>query len=993
MLWTSIYLYNGLLSPNLLHLLINRQHSATSSTVARDHKHSPFLNKIAKNHRQGPGMRLSYLIATAFAVIVVSAKPEENTHEAKDKGKGPADNPESNDSSMSDSYDIEVPLAEKIELDKLPKIFTHPRSRRSSRSSSRAAAQKAVDEGKDNADDVDSWEQVGGRWMGLGDGPSSSQANAIQEQAWEKYQEEVGRAQQELGQRFSSQNLSPANGSWENIPYSGRYQHSEDESPDTVFRASPGDQSTSSQGGEPAGPSDPGSHSDDNQGSHRDQKHPTAAAALHQLSATPVSTSTSLASPFDGTPTATLPPSSPIATPSDCYGYDSDGDLPRHERYGDDTPRYQDEIEKRRKQARHDFSDESSSDRSRYGRPAGPSRREVGFNAPGRGQGPVSNFLGPREMTAPEGSGQANERKLGTNDTMTRIARRTEEIEAKSKDAKDNHSDTASTASYETTSSYGTFSRFVTPSSPNRGETFPGSASSQRSGSSSEGRSNQSKNRASPLSQNPEVPYIPQTPVQDVSYPASGYSLSGNADSISAEGYPSPINQGNSIANYYPDDTHGQSSSDGHSPYSQFSYHPTTTPSSILSLSTQIPPTPTPSGYRDYEDDDYDGDYKKDERARRASSRNRDREEERRARQRDRDERNRQEELEREEESKKKKDKGKGKEVAQVAVNNTGSDKPRDRINSLWNKGWVRNEPRDSEDYKDNEYEQQLNPATGKPRWILSRGDGVDQEEVDMGRRFTAAYQEKLLERLDEALNKTLDTIALDTEIQRNSGILTCPSTPSTAIYNRPGDQTPSGLSVIHRPLSSDNSSTRTERRTPIICPEPPVQKPKKKAVAGHPPRPPPYQALADEHPRHQDQGNHFAEYQGSSSRGRQAPTLTLRLGTTPSPRPPTPTLRLATMTPSNSRRSPHERATATLTLRLGTPAQFILDARSTATLTLTLFAAAVPSAVPDAASLPFSAPASGGYAEREDRASVLNSAAGGNYRRLLVFRAGGSPL
>lgn len=157
-------------------------------------------------------MRLSYLIATAFAVIVVSAKPEENTHEAKDKGKGPADNPESNDSSMSDSYEIEVPLAKKIELDKLPKIFTHPRSRRSSRSSSRAAAQRAVDEGKDNADDVDSWEQVGGRWMGLGDGPSSSQAKAIQEQAWGKYQEEVGRAQQELGRRFSSQNLSPANG-------------------------------------------------------------------------------------------------------------------------------------------------------------------------------------------------------------------------------------------------------------------------------------------------------------------------------------------------------------------------------------------------------------------------------------------------------------------------------------------------------------------------------------------------------------------------------------------------------------------------------------------------------------------------------------------------------------------------------------------------------------------------------------------------------------
>lgn len=751
------------------------------------------------------------------------------------------------------------------------------------------------------------------------------------------------------GGGFQARTSRRPTGSWENIPYSGRYQRSEDESPDTVVRASPGDQSTSSQGGEPTGPSDPGSHSDDNQGSHRDQKYPTAAAALHQLSATPVSTSTSLASPFDGTPTATLPLSSPIATPSDCYGYDSDGDLPRHERYGDDTPRYHDEIEKRRKQARHDFSDESSSDRSRYGRPAGPSRREVDFNAPGRGQGPVSNFLGLREMTAPEGSGQANERKLGTNDTMTRIGRKTEEIEAKSKDAKDNHSDTASTASYETTSSYGTFSRFVTPSSPNRGETFPGSASSQRSGSSSEGRSNQSKNRASPLSQNPEVPYIPQTPVQDVSYPASGYSLSGNVDSISAEGYPSPINQGNSIANYYPDDTHGQSSSDGHSPYSQSSYHPTTTPSSTLSLSTRTPPTPTPSGYRDYEDDDYDSDYKKDERARRASSRNRDREEERRARQRDRDERNRQEELEREEESKKKKDKGKGKEVAQVAVNNTGSDKPRDRIYSLWNKGWVRNEPRDSEDYKDNEYEQQLNPATGKPpRWILSGGDGVDQEEVDMGRRFTAAYQEKLLERLDEALNKTLDTIALDNEIQRNFGIPTCPSTPSTAIYNRPGDQTPSGLNVIHRPLSSDNSSASTERRTPIICPEPPVQKPKEKAVVGHPPRPPPYQALADEHPRHQDQGNHLAEYQGSSSRGRQAPT---------------PTLRLATMTPSDSRRSPHERATATLTLRLGTPAQFILDARSTATLTLTLFAAAVPTAVPNAASLPFSAPASGGYA------------------------------
>lgn len=102
----------------------------------------------------------------------------------------------------------------------------------------------------------------------------------------------------------------------------------------------------------------------------------------------------------------------------------------------------------------------------------------------------------------------------------------------------------------------------------------------------------------------------------------------------------------------------------------------------------------------------------------------------------------------------------------------------------------------------------------------------------------------------------------------------------------------------------------------------------------------------------------------------------------------PTLTLRLATPTPSSFRRS-----RATLTLRLGTPTQSILDASSTATLTLTLSAAAVPTAAPEATTLPFSAPASGGYAEREDQVSVSGLAAGGNHRRLLVFRAAGSPL
>ena len=37
--------------------------------------------------------------------------------------------------------------------------------------------------------------------------------------------------------------------------------------------------------------------------------------------------------------------------------------------------------------------------------------------------------------------------------------------------------------------------------------------------------------------------------------------------------------------------------------------------------------------------------------------------------------------------------------------------------------------------------------------------------------------------------------------------------------------------------------------------------------------------------------------------------------------------------------------------------------------------------------------PASGGHAEQEDRASVSGLAAGGDYRRLLVFGAGVSPF
>lgn len=144
---------------------------------------------------------------------------------------------------------------------------------------------------------------------------------------------------------------------------------------------------------------------------------------------------------------------------------------------------------------------------------------------------------------------------------------------------------------------------------------------------------------------------------------------------------------------------------------------------------------------------------------------------------------------------------------------------------------------------------------------------------------------------------------------------------------------------------------------------------------------------------RHDGRG-HYQDLQGPD------PSATLSLG--PAPSTPTstsmhhslvsdgrdPNLRLATPTPVSSQLS-H----ATLTLRLGAPAQSILNPSSTATLTLTLPAAAAPTAVAEATTLPFSAPASGAYAEREERVSVSALAAGGDYRRWLVLGAGGSPL
>lgn len=63
-------------------------------------------------------MRLSYLIVAAFAVILVSAKPDKGKEKAKDKAKGRADNPGPSNSGQSNSNEYYIALAQE-DLDQI----------------------------------------------------------------------------------------------------------------------------------------------------------------------------------------------------------------------------------------------------------------------------------------------------------------------------------------------------------------------------------------------------------------------------------------------------------------------------------------------------------------------------------------------------------------------------------------------------------------------------------------------------------------------------------------------------------------------------------------------------------------------------------------------------------------------------------------------------------------------------------------------------------
>lgn len=98
-------------------------------------------------------MRLSYLIVAAFAVILVSAKPDKGKEKAKDKAKGRADNPGPSNSGQSNSNGYYIALAQE-DLDQI--LLTNEYRNASSSNAGRSGrASSSRHGGQDDGEDKD----------------------------------------------------------------------------------------------------------------------------------------------------------------------------------------------------------------------------------------------------------------------------------------------------------------------------------------------------------------------------------------------------------------------------------------------------------------------------------------------------------------------------------------------------------------------------------------------------------------------------------------------------------------------------------------------------------------------------------------------------------------------------------------------------------------------------------------------------------------------